>query len=125
MKPISEERRDETTLGRLLLVLGLLTPAELNHALEQAAKHPRSLGSQLLAMGKLDQQQLDGVLDLQHKLRNGTKHEMAVAQAELAMRSTASTAQLAQHIKSLSAELRRETTGSGHPAVGASEKEPT
>ena len=57
--------RQERRLGELLLENGLLTPEQLDAALDQQRRERRPLGQLLLAQGLVDEKSLAGVLSVQ------------------------------------------------------------
>lgn len=110
-------------LGMILVKLGLATPHEIAAAVEyQSTATDRDLlGQILVARGLVTPEQLERALTLQIGIRSNHRHARALAAAELARESSASILSMSQRVEEASASLRRESTGTGHPAIGTTD----
>lgn len=112
---------DETSIGRILIAMGLCTPGQVARAaeLQRKATTEDKIGIFLVAHGLLSMEQLELALNAQEGLRSKAKHKRALAQASIAQQSGSSIVKLVDRVRGKAAEVRRKT-GTEFPAVSLS-----
>lgn len=112
---------DETSIGRILIAMGLCTPGQVSRAaeLQRKATAEDRIGIFLVAHGHVSMEQLELALNAQEGLRSKAKHKRALAQASIAQQSGSSIVKLVDRVRGKAAEARRKT-GTEFPAVSLS-----
>lgn len=115
---------DETSIGRVLIAMGVCTPGQVARAAELQRKAPEDerIGVFLVAHGHASVEQLRLAINAQVGLRSKAKHKRALAQATIAQQSGAAVVSFADRVRSRAAEVSKKT-GQGYPAVQAAKAE--
>lgn len=115
---------DETSVGRVLIAMGVCTPGQVARAAELQRKmaEDERIGVYLVAHGHASLEQLRMAINAQEGLRSKAKHKRALAQATIAQQSGASVVSLADRVMGRAAEVRKKT-GQGYPAVQVAKAE--
>lgn len=111
---------DEMTLGVILRQMGLVTEAQIKAAIQSQRRQREGdlIGAYLMAHGLITKDQLEGAAQVQKDIRSGSRHKRALARARIAEVSHESTISCGRRARAAVDEVRRKTTGTGHPAVG-------
>jgi hypothetical protein len=114
---------DETSIGRILIAMGLCTPGQVSRVAELQKKSSTEdqMGMFLVAHGLISMKQLELALNAQEGLRSKAKHKRALAQAEIAKQSGSSVVKLADRVRGMATEVKRQT-GTEFPAVSLEAK---
>lgn len=112
---------DETSLGRILIAMGLCTPGQVSRAAELQRKSSTEdrIGIFLVAHGLISLEQLELALNAQEGLRSKARYKRALAQAAIAKQSGSSIVKLAGRVRGRAAEAKKQT-GTEFPAVSLS-----
>lgn len=113
--------QDSTSLGQILVAMGACTSLQVTCAAEEQRKasEDRRIGMFLVAHGVVSREQLEAALEAQTGLRSKKRHLRALAQADIAEKSGDCLTRFALMVRHKSSEVKRKTTGSGHPAITA------
>jgi len=109
----SDNHNDDTTsLGYILVAMGLVTPGQLAAVLEEQEKVSLELliGKLMVANHMISTDQLDKALKIQEKLRSKNKSVRAKTQANIAQTGSANVIQLASRLRETVFELKKATT---------------
>jgi len=121
---------DPTSLGAILLAMGIINSHQLECAVEEQADSSIEvmLGKLLIANGLISSDQLDMALSAQVGLRSRKRDVKAKAQAAIAEEGSAQVIALAASVREKSSAAKKRATGDTFPAVTAgllSSKKPT
>ncbi len=99
--------------------MGICGHEQIQLAIEykDRATEDQQIGACLIYLGFVSKDQLDEAIHVQERLRSPRKYEQAMAQAELAKLGAASVTRLSHEVRSKTQEVKRKTTGEGHPAI--------
>lgn len=109
---------DPTTLGAILVTMGVLSPEQLDEAVEaqENSSIDRQLGNQLVVMRFCDLGQVEEALQTQERMRkNG--HSKALAVADIALARQKKLDAMTEEVLERSARVVRSATGQDHPAI--------
>jgi hypothetical protein len=111
---------DPTSLGNVLVELGLITPKQLADAVERQENSTieQLLGAVLVHQGYCSKHDIETAMSAQKGLRKGKKINQALAMADLAIQRKRSNGARDRAIES-GARFTRSTTGTTYPAVTA------
>lgn len=121
---------DPTSLGAILLAMGVITSEQLNQAIQEQENSSIEimLGKLLVANDVISGDQLEMALSAQVGLRSKKREYKARAQASIAEASSAHVIALASSVRAKSEFNRKRTTGEAFPAITdqlLSSKKPT
>lgn len=119
---MSREPEDLTgsfIVGVLFEKLKIATREDITQAVEyqREASAEELIGEILIANGVISREQLHLVLELQQKLRSRSRTVRAMAAADIADMTRGKVISFAERMRKASEEIRRQTTGTGHPAI--------
>ena len=112
---------DPTSLGNILLEWEVITPAQLDQALEEQAtlRGDDLLGRLLVASGACTEEEVHTAMSAQESMRAVGKHKCAMAVADLALerRRRKSVIVRRNNLIEQGEKIRRSITGDAHPAL--------
>lgn len=110
---------DTTTVGAVLLAMGLITPGQLAAIVEEQNKSSvdELIGALMVKNRMISSEQLEMALSAQSGLRSKKKHTRAMAVGEIAKQSNGRVIALASTIREKSSAARRKVTGSEFKAI--------
>jgi hypothetical protein len=109
---------DPSSVGQILVDMGLVTRGQLGRAVEMQERSSieQLLGKLLVAEGHISNKQLDMALNAQAGLRSKKETDQAKAQAAIASENCSSVVLMSQALRRKSSTIRR-ATSEGHAAV--------
>jgi hypothetical protein len=112
---------DPTSLGNVLLELGIITQEQLDHALkeQETLRGDDLLGRLLIASGACTEEEVMMAMSAQESMRAKGKHKCAMAVADLALerRRRQSVIVKRNRLIEKGEQVRKSITGDVHPAV--------
>lgn len=116
-----EAREDPTSLGNILLEWDVITPTQLDDALQQqeTLRGDDLLGKLLIASGACTEEEVTTAMSAQASMRAAGKHKCAMAVADLAIERRRRKSVIARRdrIVAQAERVERSITGDQHPAI--------
>jgi hypothetical protein len=110
-------KKDPTSIGSILVAMGVITEDQLNEVTSEQNSIDILLGKLLVANGLISPVQLESALMSQQGLRSNKKHLKAIAQAKIAECGGGAVINFATQIRQQSTEIKKSVTGTEFPAV--------
>lgn len=116
-----DPKNDPTSLGSILLKMGVLTQEELEMAVEMQERSSKELqlGNQLVAYEVCTREQIDIALRAQEQMRSEDNGDQALGVADIAQYRRRATSDERKKLVSRADEVVRKATGQVYPAVTA------
>jgi len=121
-----DDYRDPTSIGGILISMGVLTPEELVEVLleQEQLRKDHLVGRLLVASGKVSRAQLERAMRMQQAMRDKSKPQAAIAMADYAIsqhqsQESIEASKRLQHKSHLVLNrARRISSQDGFPAIG-------